>query len=86
MQIACYNSGVAYYIPHAGMAELVDALDSKSSVGDNVPVRFRLPAPALWSTPQALATTLPSIISVKFKDPFTRLVLPYFLCYFSANL
>ncbi len=50
MRIACYNSEVAYYIPHAGMAELVDALDSKSSVGDNVPVRFRLPAPTLVDT------------------------------------
>ena len=27
------------------MAELVDALDSKSSIGDNVGVRFPLPAP-----------------------------------------
>jgi hypothetical protein len=30
---------------HAGVAELVDALDSKSSSGDRVPVRFRPPAP-----------------------------------------
>src|SRR5512139_614878 len=30
----------------AGMAELVDALDSKSSIGDNVGVRFPLPAPS----------------------------------------
>src|SRR6266705_885649 len=31
--------------PPAGMAELVDALDSKSSSGNRVRVRFPLPAP-----------------------------------------
>jgi hypothetical protein len=31
----------------AGMAELVDALDSKSSSGNRVGVRFPLPAPQL---------------------------------------
>src|SRR5262252_8127189 len=31
----------------AGMAELVDALDSKSSSGDRVRVRFPLPAPSI---------------------------------------
>ena len=31
--------------PVAGMAELVDALDSKSSSGNRVGVRFPLPAP-----------------------------------------
>src|SRR5579885_3443471 len=31
--------------PKAGVAELVDALDSKSSSGDRVPVRLRPPAP-----------------------------------------
>src|SRR5450631_2255801 len=31
--------------PAAGMAELVDALDSKSSSGNRVGVRFPLPAP-----------------------------------------
>ncbi len=34
----------------AGMAELVDALDSKSSDGDIVPVRFRLSVPTLKPT------------------------------------
>src|SRR5258706_7489151 len=33
--------------PPAGMAELVDALDSKSSSGNRVRVRFPLPAPQL---------------------------------------
>lgn len=32
-------------LPKAGMAELVDALDSKSSVCEDVGVRVPLPAP-----------------------------------------
>src|SRR5206468_9796644 len=35
----------AHIHTHAGMAELVDALDSKSSSGNRVGVRFPLPAP-----------------------------------------
>jgi hypothetical protein len=38
--------------PHAGVAELADALDSKSSVRKDVPVQVR---PPVLVTPQSLA-------------------------------
>ena len=33
------------YSHHAGVMELVDVVDSKSTAGDSVPVRVRPPAP-----------------------------------------
>ena len=38
-----YNSKVS----SAGVMELVDVVDSKSTAGDSVPVRVRSPAPSL---------------------------------------
>ncbi len=41
--------------PSAGVAELVDALDSKSSIGNNVRVRVPLPAPETERDPDLQA-------------------------------
>ena len=37
---------------YAEVAELADAADSKSAVGNNVPVQVRLPAPLVLSRPR----------------------------------
>ena len=42
-----YNSKVS----SAGVMELVDVVDSKSTAGDSVPVRVRSPAPSSASVP-----------------------------------
>ena len=43
-------SGMVYTIEErAGVMELVDVVDSKSTAGDSVPVRVRPPAPSLNS-------------------------------------
>ena len=42
-----YTECVYYYL-HAGVMELVDVVDSKSTASDGVPVRVRPPAPR-WS-------------------------------------
>ena len=41
-QKLAFGEKINYNVCIAEMAELVDAPDSKSGVGDNVPVRFRL--------------------------------------------
>ena len=46
------------------MAELVDALDSKSSVSDNVPVRFRLGAPLELSIADTKVLAIFSFIGI----------------------
>jgi hypothetical protein len=61
---------------HAGVAELVDALDSKSSSGDRVSVRVRPPAPSLNfcrgdpATPRTPSTLSRRIDLRKLGQPF----------------
>ena|GEM_PF-2223572 len=85
MPFACYNVRLRCNYTSAGMAELVDARDSKSRVGDNVGVRFPLPAPlvlfkrikfkfAKWQAQTKAATF---VTKCKF-----LLVGLSFLCYF----
>ena len=51
--------------PAAGMAELVDALDSKSSSGNRVGVRFPLPAPnSPMTAPQGAVSVSGRIVHV----------------------
>ena len=49
MWVCAENNSANPFISFAGMAELVDALDSGSSGGDFVKVQVLLPAPSLNS-------------------------------------
>lgn len=53
----------------AGMAELADAADSKSAVGNNVPVQVRLPAPLVLSRPRYGLAGSFSCVFLVFVEP-----------------